>query len=55
MNPGALAGHLGQFTDRGQTRNVEAGVLIDDKAFSEQLGGQWRQLVNENLVRRYRG
>jgi len=43
------------FTDRAQTRNIEAGVLITDTAFAEQLAGQWRQLVSEGLVRRYRG
>lgn len=43
------------FTDRGQTRNIEAGVLITDTAFSEQLAGQWWQLVSEGLVRRYSG
>jgi len=43
------------FTDRGQTRNIEAGVLITDAAFAEQLAGQWRQLVSEGLVRRYAG
>lgn len=43
------------FTDRGQTRNIEAGVLIEDKAFSEELAGHWRQLVSEGLVRRYSG
>lgn len=43
------------FTDRGQSRNIEAGVLIEDTAFAEQLAGHWRQLVNEALVRRYRG
>ena len=43
------------FTDRGQTRNVEAGVLIEDRAFSGELGAQWRQLVSEKLVTKYRG
>lgn len=43
------------FTDRGQTRNIEVGVLIADTAFSEQLAGQWRQLVSGGLVRRYAG
>jgi len=43
------------FTDRAQTRNIEAGVLIEDKGFSEELAGHWRQLVNEGLVRRYTG
>jgi hypothetical protein len=35
--------------------DVEAGVLIQDKAFSGELGAQWRQLVSEQLVTRYRG
>jgi len=43
------------FTDRGQTRNIEAGVLIEDKTFSEELAGQWRQLVSAGLVKRYGG
>jgi phosphatidylserine/phosphatidylglycerophosphate/cardiolipin synthase-like enzyme len=43
------------FTDRGQTRNTEAGVLIQDRAFAEELAGHWRQLVSEGLVRKYRG
>ena len=43
------------FTGRGQTRNIEAGVLIEDVAFSEELAGHWRQLVSEGLVRRYGG
>jgi phosphatidylserine/phosphatidylglycerophosphate/cardiolipin synthase-like enzyme len=43
------------FTDRGQSRNIEAGVLIEDRGFSEELAGHWRQLVSEGLVRRYQG
>lgn len=43
------------FTDRGQTRNIEAGVLIEDKVFSEELAGHWRQLVSEGFVRAYLG
>jgi phosphatidylserine/phosphatidylglycerophosphate/cardiolipin synthase-like enzyme len=43
------------FTDRAQTRNIEAGVLIEDRSFSEELAGHWRQLVNEGLVRKYLG
>jgi len=43
------------FTDRGQTRNIEAGVLIDDRAFAEELGAQWRQLIAAGLVHRYVG
>ncbi len=43
------------FTDRGQTRNIEAGVLIEDPAFAGELAGHWRQLVLEGLVERYLG
>jgi phosphatidylserine/phosphatidylglycerophosphate/cardiolipin synthase-like enzyme len=43
------------FTDRGQARNVEAGVVIEDRAFAGELGAQWRQLVREGLLTRYRG
>jgi phosphatidylserine/phosphatidylglycerophosphate/cardiolipin synthase-like enzyme len=39
------------FTGRGQTRNVEAGVLIDDGAFAVRLLEQWRGLVRAGLVR----
>lgn len=43
------------FTDRGQTRNIEAGVLIEDKVFSEELAKQWRQLIAEHVVTKYQG
>lgn len=43
------------FTNRGQSRNIEAGVLIEDVHFAEQLAGHWRQLVSEGLVLRYLG
>ena len=43
------------FTDRGQTRNIEAGVLIEDRAFAAELAAQWRQLVVAGIVRRYVG
>lgn len=33
------------FTDRGQTRNVETGVLIDDSAFARIVAEHWRALV----------
>jgi phosphatidylserine/phosphatidylglycerophosphate/cardiolipin synthase-like enzyme len=42
------------FTDRGHERNIEAGVLIEDRAFSEELGAQWRQLVSAGLVKAHR-
>lgn len=31
------------FTDRGQTRNIEVGVLVDDPTFSRGLAEQWRR------------
>jgi phosphatidylserine/phosphatidylglycerophosphate/cardiolipin synthase-like enzyme len=43
------------FTDRGQTRNIEAGVLVEGAAFAGELAGQWRQLVSEGLLRKYEG
>jgi phosphatidylserine/phosphatidylglycerophosphate/cardiolipin synthase-like enzyme len=43
------------FTERGQTRNIEAGVLIEDRGFAEELGAQWRQLIAARLVHRYAG
>jgi phosphatidylserine/phosphatidylglycerophosphate/cardiolipin synthase-like enzyme len=43
------------FTDRGQERNIEAGVLIEDHVFASELAGHWRQLVNAGLVTRYTG
>lgn len=30
------------FTDRGQTRNVEVGAVIEDEAFARALASQWR-------------
>lgn len=43
------------FTDRGQARNIEAGVLIEDEEFSRKLTAQWRTLVSHRLVERCRG
>lgn len=43
------------FTARGQTRNIEAGVWIEDRGFAEELAGQWRALCAAGLVRRYKG
>jgi hypothetical protein len=39
------------FTDRGQTRNIEVGVLIEDPRFASRLAGQWRGLVEAGIVR----
>jgi hypothetical protein len=38
------------FTDRGQTRNIEAGVLVEDRAFASALAAQWRGLIESGLV-----
>lgn len=39
------------FTSRGQSRNVEVGVLIDDETFARRLAWHWMRLVAEGLVR----
>lgn len=38
------------FTDRGHTRNIELGVLIEDAAFAEQIVTHWRALVAAGRV-----
>ncbi len=38
------------FTYLGQHRNIEAGVLIDDAAFSSRLAQQWRHLIREGKL-----
>ncbi|MBI4957603.1 MAG: phospholipase [Myxococcales bacterium] len=43
------------FTTRGQSRNLETGVLIEDPAFGERVAEQWRSLVVAGLVSRYVG
>lgn len=43
------------FTDRGQERNIEAGVLIEDRAFASELSAQWRALIAAGVLRRYTG
>ena len=40
------------FTNRGQSRNIEVGVLIDDATFARQVALQWQGLVNQRLVER---
>lgn len=42
------------FTERGQQRNLEVGVCIEDRAFASQLAGQWRSLIAGGLVELYR-
>lgn len=38
------------FTDRGQTRNIELGVLIEDRDFAARVVSQWRSLVEAGLL-----
>jgi phosphatidylserine/phosphatidylglycerophosphate/cardiolipin synthase-like enzyme len=34
------------FTDRGQSRNVEVGAVIEDEAFARALASQWWSAVS---------
>ena len=36
---------LANFTDRGQSRNIEAGVLVEDQRFAEELTRQFHDAV----------
>ena len=38
------------FTDRGQTRNIEIGVLVHDPGLATRLVHQWRGLIESGLV-----
>lgn len=38
------------FTDRGQSRNIEVGVLIHDKGYATALEQQWSNLVESGGV-----
>lgn len=38
------------FTDRGQSRNLEAGVAIEDRGFAASLERQWLNLVDAEVV-----
>lgn len=38
------------FTQRGQERNIEVGVLIHDATFATRLANHWRGLVARELV-----
>lgn len=42
------------FTQRGQERNIEVGVLIDDANFASNLAGQWLGLVDAGIATEYR-
>ena len=43
------------FTNRGQTRNIEVGVLIEDPRFASELLAQWNSLIQRNLLKPFRG
>lgn len=38
------------FTQRGQERNIEAGVLLHDPHFAEHLARQWLSLIDDEHV-----
>jgi len=38
------------FTQRGQERNIEVGVLIEDPSFASYLAGQWLGLIDAGIV-----
>ncbi|HET8933820.1 MAG TPA: DISARM system phospholipase D-like protein DrmC [Polyangiales bacterium] len=41
------------FTMQGQERNIEVGVLLEDKHFATQLAQQWMSLIDAKLVDEY--
>ncbi|WP_437681705.1 DISARM system phospholipase D-like protein DrmC [Sorangium sp. So ce131] len=41
------------FTQRGQERNIEVGVLIEDPSFASYLAGQWLGLIDARIVGEY--
>jgi PLD-like domain len=41
------------FTQRGQERNIEVGVLIEDASFASYLAGQWLGLIDAGIVGEY--
>ncbi|TKC98161.1 DISARM system phospholipase D-like protein DrmC [Polyangium fumosum] len=41
------------FTQRGQERNIEVGVLIEDPGFAGYLAGQWVGLIEGGMVGEY--
>ena len=41
------------FTQRGQERNIEVGVLIEEPGFARFLAGQWVGLVEAGIVREF--
>lgn len=47
----ALVGSA-NFTQRGQSRNIEMGVLLNDEAFAQEIFGHWQGLIRSGLVSR---
>jgi len=43
------------FTQRGQERNIEVGVLIEDASFASFLAGQWMGLIEAGMAEEYGG
>ena len=43
------------FTDRGQSRNIEVGARIEDRGFAEALVGQFRAATNAGVFCRFDG
>jgi len=43
------------FTQRGQERNIEVGVLVEDASFAGFLAGQWMGLIEAGMVGEYVG
>ncbi len=43
------------FTNRGQTRNIEAGALLHDQAFAKRLVTQFQSLIDSGYIRSYDG
>ena len=41
------------FTDRGLSRNIEAGALIEDPTFASRLAEQWLSLVPNGQMKPY--
>jgi phosphatidylserine/phosphatidylglycerophosphate/cardiolipin synthase-like enzyme len=41
------------FTQRGQERNIEVGVLIEDPSFASYLAGQWLGLIDAGIAGEY--
>lgn len=43
------------FTERGQERNIEVGVLVADPNFASYLAGQWLGLIDAGIVGEWTG